>query len=187
MKKELKDVLHLYMGCEISAAHISTAILTHKLTNASHIAIDLVLSCEHYKPILRPLSDLVKEIEVGDEKFVPLRKLHEWYETNYFSEDKNLMCLQYIDRVISCDHNHYKYGGGEDFILKHMVPTGNMGDLVYSFTYDPKLKRFAVRDETYQKPLGVGHQLDMFLKLLEWNFDLFGLIESGQAIDKNKL
>jgi len=35
------------------------------------------------KPILHPLSDLIKEIEVNGEKFVPVKKL-EWGKTRYF-------------------------------------------------------------------------------------------------------
>ena len=38
------------------------------------------------KPILRPLSDLTKEIEVNGEKFVPLEKL---------AEIEEVVCLQY--------------------------------------------------------------------------------------------
>lgn len=117
MKKELKEVLHLYMGCEISAAHISTAILTHKLTNASHIAIDLVLKCEHYKPILRALSDMTNEER------------------------------REIDEIVKeCDNS----------IRKVDICEGEKWAIMTSY-------------------------------MLQKGFDLFGLIESGQAIDKNKL
>lgn len=34
-----------------------------------------------FKPILRPLSDLTKEIEVNGEKFVPIDKINEYDET----------------------------------------------------------------------------------------------------------
>lgn len=40
------------------------------------------------KPILRPLSDLIKEIEVDGEKFVPLYKLDSKCEDFYFSYGK---------------------------------------------------------------------------------------------------
>lgn len=39
------------------------------------ISIDTVIQYSTYKPILRPLSDLTKEIEHNGEKFVPQEKL----------------------------------------------------------------------------------------------------------------
>jgi hypothetical protein len=81
---------------------------------------------KNFKPILRPLSDLTKEIEVNGEKFVPAGKMithgfHNsfWYETEKF-------------------------------------------DYRYLYVMD-------------------------FEKLLEWHFDVFGLIDFGLAIDINTL
>jgi len=140
------------------------------------------------KPILRPLSDLTKDIEYRGEKFVPLKKLHELDETNYFgnTEEKGYK-LRFMDKVISVKHNTYKLSGTEEFVVKYLVETSNIGDLIYSFSYDPELRRFLKRDDTRSIPLGIGYQLDMFNKLFEWNFDVFGLIDKGLAIDINTL
>ena len=45
---------------------------------------DIPISC--YKPILRPLSDLTKEIEVNGEKFVPATKMitHGFHNTYWY-------------------------------------------------------------------------------------------------------
>ena len=75
------------------------------------------------KPILRPLSDLTKEIEVNGEKFVPQKK------------------LTHLD-------------------LEWLI---NSNDLILKTNYED------------------------VLKLLEWHFDIHGLIEQGLAIDKNTL
>lgn len=76
------------------------------------------------KPILRPLSDLTKEIEVNGEKFVPNIKL-QWLFEDYFDYSK--------------------------FILEGRLSFIKME------------------------------------KLLEWHFDIYGLIEKGLAIDINIL
>jgi len=138
---------------------------------------------------LRPLSDLTKEIEIDGDKFIPLRKLHEYQETNFFYGDEkpHLKGYPFVDNIISIKHNKYGYDLGEDFMLKYSVETSNMGTLVHSFTYSPDLRRFLLRDDTRSKPLGVGHQLDMFDLLHEWHFDTRGLIEKGLAIDINIL
>jgi hypothetical protein len=139
------------------------------------------------KPILKPLSDLTKEIEVDGKKFIPLKKIHELDETNSFDDKEKSYKLIFIDKVISVEHNKYELLGKEDFVLKYVVETSNLGNFIYSFTYDPEIRRFAKRNETYKQPLGIGFQIDMFNKLFEWHFDVFGLIEKGLAINKNTL
>mgnify|MGYP001561093607 CR=1 FL=1 len=164
---------------------LSTKSLTKK-----HIGITTVLLANDlFKPVLRPLSDLVEEIEFDGKKFIPLKHLFELYETNQFSSEKHIQRdIKNIGvDIISCKHMKYKYSNKEDFILKYAFDTTNMGTLVYSFTYDDGLHRFAVRNETHEKPLGVAHQLEMFQKLFEWKFDLFELIKNGLAIDINTI
>ena len=84
-----------------------------------------------FKPILRSLSDLTKEIEVNGEKFVPMKKI---------LDQKTL----------------------DSYKLK-------------------KMYRFGEFDKIKKLPY------DLFQKLLEWKFDVFGLIEKGLAIDINTL
>lgn len=72
---------------------------------------------EKYKPILRPLSYLTKEIEVNGEKFIPRMKF---------------------------------YGTPLDYKI-------------------------------------TSNSYDVIQKLLEWHFDIFGLIDSGLAVDINSL
>lgn len=88
-------------------------------------SIDMWMS-NRFKPLLRPLSDLTRQIEHNGQKFVPHEKLHLSFSdvTNFLSED--LWIGQWWD---------------------------------------------------YEK----------VTKLLEWHFDIYGLIESGLAIDINTL
>ena len=79
-----------------------------------------------FKPILRPLSDLTKEIEVNGDKFIP----------------------------------HIKLGGRpnlKDYDIEYL--SKNIDNMSYG----------------------------LVSKLIEWHFDVFGLIEKGLAIDINTL
>jgi len=56
----------------------------------------------HYKPILRPLSDLVKEIEINEERFAPMN----WMEKNI---DKSIRFYRSLngDLEIDIDTDNY--------------------------------------------------------------------------------
>lgn len=94
------------------------------------------------KPILRPLSDLTKEIEHNGERFVPSVKIGIHVSRNHVKEMPKEFSLEIQGDV------KYRIKG------------------FYNYTY---LKY----SETQ--------------KLLEWHFDLFGLIENGLAVDINTL
>jgi hypothetical protein len=89
---------------------------------------------EEIKPILRPLSDTSKEIEVNGEKFVPYIKLLE--QNNFDVKNMNKSDLY----------------GYKDFFK------------------DPDLLMY-----------------NDVLKMIEWHFDIFSLIEKGLAVDINTL
>jgi len=84
-----------------------------------------------FKPILRPLSDLTKEIEVNGEKFVP--------------------CIRI---------------GMKDINFSYSTKFKN----VYGYEFDVTKIQF-----------------DRVQQLLEWHFDIYGLIKNNLAIDKNTL
>ena len=92
-------------------------------TTLNCVGIDYVLNCKA-KPILRPLSDLTKEIEINGEKFVP----------------KNMLSTS-LQSLNSCED-----------LIKH---------------------RIIMFDDSQ--------------KLIEWHFDIFGLIDKNLAIDINTL
>lgn len=85
-----------------------------------------MIGIDQFKPILRPLSDLTKEIEVNGEKFVP----------NYNSD------------------------------FKYFTP--------YELSY-------------FIESIPNGLNYNQMQKLLEWHFDIFGLIDNGLAIDINTI
>ena len=143
-----------------------------------------------FKPILHDLSDLTKPIKVPDyndgKEFVPMIELLTLLEQNQFHKEE-LLKNESKPEIISCKHNYYNLIDSHEYQVKYVVHTSNMGDLIYSFTYDPELTRFASRNETHSRPLGVGYQLDLFQLLYQWHFDLEGLIPAGLAIDIDTL
>jgi hypothetical protein len=96
-----------------------------------------------FKPILRPLSDLTKEIEVNGEKFVP----------NYI--------LNTRFRASSKDLVPYKYDN-------------------YNLELDVETKDYSQKIDLFDGFLIVQ-------QLLEWHFDIYGLIKAELAIDINTL
>ncbi|AGO49108.1 hypothetical protein Phi13:1_gp097 [Cellulophaga phage phi13:1] len=126
MKLELKD-LACYLPYDLkikTGDYIRT--LSISVTTTTEISLSNVLCDVGYKPILRPLSDLTKEIEIDDEYYV----ISEEYHYLRFDEISN-------------------YKGGSDV-----------------------LRFIQAREQDI---------------LLEWHFDIFGLIEKGLAIDINTL
>ena len=92
MKLELKHLAaYLPYNLEMKGLDGSIALLNcDSGISLGKYGIEWVLRTQKAKPILRPLSDLTKEIEVNGEKFVPI----EWLIKNYtiyryqFIEDK---------------------------------------------------------------------------------------------------
>ncbi|RQO79147.1 hypothetical protein DBR40_05350 [Pedobacter sp. KBW01] len=158
-----------------------TPVWVRNITELTTFNFDLVTSFYNTRAILRPMSDLTKQIDqLG---FTPLIELLRLLESNHFSKDKVLVscCKDFTPKVIDCFSKTYSEKHTEH-IVKQLISTSNMGDLIYSFGYSEHFNRFQKRDETREITLGTGHQLHLFQKLYEWHFDVFGLIEQGLAI-----
>lgn len=118
MEYEVSQVSNIHLGNEI----IEVGATEFEFSD---------LGGEEIKPILRPLSDLTKEIEYNGEKIFPV----EWLEDKYFTTDLHSQCNRIIEDERWINHCDY-------LLIQY---------------------------------------------LLEWHFDVFGLIEKGLAIDKNTL
>lgn len=113
------------------------------------------------RPILRPLSDLTKEIEVNGEKFIPLVKL--------------------FDIVFGIEH--------EEFVISTPAVCMRISDSTQKLEFDERANCFWCEElnndgNEWSPP---HNQLELFQKLYEWHFDIHGLIEKGLAIDINTL
>ena len=117
-------------------------------------------SINEFKPILHPLSDLTKEIEHEGEKFVPLLE------------------LAAIATVSSSDC--WTINNNKD--AQHKTAKGYLFYINKSNS-DLVLKK----SDKWQDFDHVSSKLFIYQKLYEWHFDIFGLINTGLAIDINTI
>lgn len=112
------------------------------------------------KPILRPLSDLTKEIEVNGERFIPILDLAKLHQSDFRSMNP-----------YSTNHCHACTNGS-----------------LHRFGYNINKKSFFLYFDGEEDGFcGLSNQIEMFQKLFEWHFDVFGLIKENLAIDINTL
>jgi hypothetical protein len=118
-------------------------------------SIESVLSGK-FKPLLRPLSSLVKEIEVNGERFVPIVELA---KLAFFKTEGAELC-----------GNFARLEDGYSFHFSN-----NTDGVCFSCRkgYDGK---------RWDYNCFVPNQLVLFQKLYEWHFDIYGLIDKGLAI-----
>lgn len=138
------------------------------------------------KPILRPLSDLVNEIEFNSEKIIPLVKMLE--NTVQYGN-----CGIKIIDIGGYSENPLR-GVINGYLIKYTVPSV-MGDTEYTLEYN-----FFGNSLSFQKnlvnlpesnPSKRSHQPIDSLNFINWlykmHFDIYGLIKKGLAIDINTL
>jgi len=133
--KNKVEILGLQKGNE----SVNNSLWSFKHTNGDYIQ-GYLYEC---KPILRPLSDLTKEIEVNGDRLVPINRLNAIYRPS----SRDLLPYQNL----GCD-------------LELNILTGN-----------------------YSQELDLYDGFLIVQKLLEWHFDIYGLIEKGLSIDINTL
>jgi hypothetical protein len=108
------------------------------------------------KPIIRPLSDLTKEINHNGGKFVPIVELLKIAHPNWYKEKIGNRYSEIEYKNVGWYHRAY-----------------------FSF--------MATKDIEIHTGFMQNEPLWKIEKLFEWNFDVFGLIEEGLAIDINTL
>ena len=111
------------------------------------------------KPILFPLSSLTKEIEHNGEKFVPIVELAK-------------IIVDLPDRFPYCFETKVSS------ILQSEK---------HEFGYNHRGQSFHLFDRESMEFKPFPNQLELFQNLIEWHFDIAGLIEKGEAIDVNTL
>ena len=116
----------------------------------------------YFKPILFPLSSLTKEITINGESFVPVKNLFELHHCGMRLEER-LKCFSFNKNKIEYD----------DFNCA-------ITDGVYMFGYS-NYGGFQAIDTDEYKNYTVINQLELLMKLFEWKFDVFELIEACLA------
>ena len=110
MKLELKHLAgYLPYGLKIRYVQRNE---THELE--WHNIISICCEQNHLKPIIRPLSDLRKEIEVNGEKFVPINLLKKEF-------NKTLCPYLFFDGTISLDIDTENYSQTIDLFEGYLI------------------------------------------------------------------
>lgn len=131
---------------------------------AVHYSYEFEPDFEKFTPILRPLSDLTKPIKHKGEKFVPIVELAK------IAEESNIKILDYKQK-------------DSVFGVKYISEEGI--ECVFAFHEEGQVFAIhSINDRLFDICM---YQLQLFQQLLKWHFDLFGGIESGEAIDVNTL
>ena len=123
------------------------------------------------KPICRPLSDLTKPIEHNGETFVPMVELAK------IAEIENSDTKPTYSKPIGNDN---LWG------VRFNIENDDDDEKFVVFGYDTVFG-FGVHYRPSMTINFVKNQIELWLKLVEWNFDIAGLIEKGEAIDINTL
>ena len=122
-----------------------------------------------YKLILRPLSDLVKEIEYEGEKFVPM---HELFRIAF-------------DRLGILQAKYKRCKKNNSYTIFATEATNMM--TINEFTYWGNDKLFSSIRYEHNNNANISNTFEMYQKLFEWHFDVFNLIEKGLALDINTI
>lgn len=171
---KLKDVIHLYLGCELftgTGRVILLAVQIEKIP-CTDFKIAVLNGSETYltelgdkKPILRPLSSMTKE-EISYVAWINMdSERHLAHDSRISKEDIDI----------------------------NIVPGSNEFPIIAEITcicFDGVMKIRPNGDisitDTDHDYMPIERLSENVLYLLKQGFDLFGLIESNQAIDKTK-
>jgi hypothetical protein len=135
---------------------------------------------EVFKPILRPLSDLTKEIEHNGERFIPMVELLKISQTDQIY---NLTAKYDVVKAWSDTGSI----GLEYFSIRYSWEASNDMVVIADLMYDTMFNRFTLRQK---QPLEKCQWLQYDVleeKLLEWHFDKFKLLQYGLAISINDI
>lgn len=113
---------------------------------------------KRHKPILRPLSDITKPCLVGG--LIPIIELSKLagFKLGYIDSDYDGVCI--------CDNSNMSF-----FYSNQTFTAG----------------RINYKEDDWIEDKTVPNQLSLFQKLVEWHFDICGLIESSEAVDYHTL
>lgn len=155
------------LKCQVTdKGELKIATLNAIYTDNTYVFSDIIESeqgFEDIKPILRPLSDLTKEIEHNGERFVPIVELFQLsYQDIYehrFNGDTTILSSKYL--AAQFQEDGWSYGFTVELPTQFQM-TANGDQLTIS-------------------------NFDLYQKLFQWHFDTQGLIDSGLAININEI
>lgn len=185
MKLELKHIapyfpyeLQLLEEFELNTPDIVTlrgVEIDMLITTLKRFPYNQRLSFYEAKLILRPLSDLTKEITIDRETFIPLVELAKLADCHFKSIPIVREIIQFEEMECNVIQVHYVDNRCEYFEMSWGVD-------------DEKLTG---KNDGYSFTLGecnaIHNSYTIYQKLFEWHFDIFNLIKNNLAVDINKM
>jgi len=144
---------------------------TYFIDKGSNYSYGYIEDC---KPILRPLSDLTKEINLKGKEFMPLKQLFIEIIENSLDYEEIKIYTQLED--INDGITRYCHANAMDIFFNIYVINNKIHRILSGAQYGGGSSYL-----NYQQIICVNNFL------VEWHFDVFGLIEKGLAIDINTL
>ena len=175
-KLELKDIAP-YLPYDIKVCTSYGNNTLNKPKKLLGADIDRLRTSKSYSiyPLLRPMSDLIKEITHNGETFVPMLYLAGIEDRNnqYLDDDKE------GEPIIGIDENDFDMGSMTYAITKR-------------FVYDKDLKCFAIDiydegSELEYRESFASKSYELLQVLYELHFDVNDLISRGLAINLNEV
>lgn len=175
----IKDYLHLYLGCEVYQKGGLPVKLTPDLLTASSFTEGLS------KPILRPLSDMTEDY------FLSLFKISIGAAEDMIPTSFSRLATD--DLLVQMGYGQYKFSYRHNFENDVRIE-GGVSFYIECFKIENRISISSQGIEESKSPFNpskenriVWNQATIFKKLLKDGYDLFGLIEAGLAIDKTKI
>ncbi len=180
MKKELKDYLHLYLGCDVIDTDGNRKLKFHCMVDGKpFVKIDTITTEEFFTPmklLLRPLSDITEEEGIHIARLA----LHDYINMKWFMNALRFGKFADTDKI-PFQFEKEKYDDddelGECWKAHMNIPDTEIGITIW--------EDFNVQvhdDDIFE----VSNQVEITHYLLQRGFDIFLLIPAGLALDKTK-
>ena len=182
MKKNIKDYLHLYLGCEMKSTGGRKGKLVDVGETICVVVYDnddprgRVIYHDWIKPILRPISDMNSD-EAEHFAWLCLNSPHAPKDFEKIDKDEIQIELVHNDGGLMLDDDVDIYINVSCRCMDGYIAIMKDGRIGIANESDIPTREMQPVDDVY----GKVHWL------LKKGFDLFGLIESGLAIDKTEL
>ena len=154
MKLELKH-LAAYLPYNLRGFDIGNTVKTVHGIEGNEVKFEHTsIFIDVFLPVLHPISDLTKEIEINGKIIIPIVELAKLFHrsnypvTNYLNSGYNGLSY-HVECYVDNDKSRYMF-----------------------YIINPDIEK---------------NKWEEVEKLLEWHFDIFGLIDAGLAIDINTI
>jgi hypothetical protein len=144
---------------------------------------------DKYKPILRPMSDLVKFIKIDNINIIPIHSLL-WLAYGKKEIPKYIKArtkLNFNSLRATCSILNLPTIANEKYeVIKIQYSYLRCRGFIFKSAYFKEKPKIIKEDSILSGGVGNYDSIYLLNKLFEWKFDVFNLIQQGLAIDVNE-